>query len=49
MAKGFSLGGMDFWIGLAIGYFGHGIIGWIIGMIQGLISSLVSGVSGAIS
>jgi hypothetical protein len=49
MAKGFSLGGMDFWIGLLIGYFGHGIISWIIGMIQNLIGGVVGGVSNAIS
>jgi hypothetical protein len=42
-------GGWPLWIGVAIGYFGHSIIGWIIGMIQNLIGSVVGGISGAVS
>ena len=36
-----KLGGMDFWIGLLIGFFGHGLISWAIGLITGTISGVV--------
>lgn len=46
MAKGgFNLGGWTLWIGIAIGYFGHGIISWIIGIIQDMIGGVVGAVT----